>query len=94
MNDPNTVSMTCRYCQHYQPEGRRGGNCQRLNAMVQGGWQACSLAIPTFASAPETLQPLAIISQVKSTQPLVEYGSYAVAPIAYRGRNLRVARYE
>lgn len=94
MNDPNAVSMTCRYCQHYQSEGRRGGNCQRLNAMVQGGWQACSLVIPTFAPAPETLQPLAIISQVKSTQPLLEYGNYVVAPIAHRGGNLQVAHYE
>lgn len=39
---------TCRHCRHYQLEGRRGGNCQQLGALVQGGWKACALAIPTF----------------------------------------------
>jgi hypothetical protein len=44
--DPQT--STCRRCRHYIPEGRRGGNCSQLNAIVQGTWQACSLAAPVF----------------------------------------------
>ncbi|MBD2090559.1 hypothetical protein H6F67_11910 [Microcoleus sp. FACHB-1515] len=39
---------TCRHCRHYQLEGRRGGNCQQLGALVQGRWKACSLAVPAF----------------------------------------------
>jgi hypothetical protein len=46
----------CKYCRHYQLEGRRGGMCQRLNAIVQAGWKACSLALPAFAPPWETLE--------------------------------------
>lgn len=42
---------TCRHCRHYQLEGRRGGNCQQLGALVQGGWKACALAVPTFVQS-------------------------------------------
>lgn len=40
----------CRHCQHYQVQGRRGGNCQKLNVGVEAEWAACSLALPAFAS--------------------------------------------
>lgn len=50
------VASACRYCRHYQPEGRRGGMCQKLGAQVQAGWKACSLALPAFAPAWETLE--------------------------------------
>ncbi|HLO83941.1 MAG TPA: hypothetical protein VK203_02850, partial [Nostocaceae cyanobacterium] len=46
----------CKYCRHYQPEGRRGGMCQQLGAPVQAGWKACSLALPAFAPSWETLE--------------------------------------
>ncbi len=36
-------------------EGRRGGQCQQLGALVQGGWKACVLAIPPFAPTWERL---------------------------------------
>jgi hypothetical protein len=42
---------TCRRCQHYQLQGRRGGHCQKLNVDVQGNWSACSLAMPLFSSS-------------------------------------------
>ncbi|NJL22611.1 MAG: hypothetical protein HC895_20240 [Leptolyngbyaceae cyanobacterium SM1_3_5] len=42
---------TCRHCRHYQLEGRRGGNCQQLGALVQGGWKACTLAVPAFVQS-------------------------------------------
>lgn len=40
---------SCRHCQFYQSEGRRGGHCQQLGVPVQGGWKTCSLAIPPFS---------------------------------------------
>ncbi|MBE9200156.1 MULTISPECIES: hypothetical protein [unclassified Nodularia (in: cyanobacteria)] len=50
------LTSACRYCRHYQPEGRRGGMCQQLGASVQAGWKACSLALPPFAPSWETLE--------------------------------------
>lgn len=50
------LTSACRYCRHYQPEGRRGGMCQQLGAPVQGTWKACSLALPPFAPSWETLE--------------------------------------
>jgi hypothetical protein len=43
----NQIS-SCRHCQNYTHEGRRGGSCKALNVVVQGSWQACHLAISTF----------------------------------------------
>lgn len=39
---------TCRCCQYYKPEGRRGGNCQQLGVPVRGCWKACSIGSPAF----------------------------------------------
>ncbi|MEY3332301.1 MAG: hypothetical protein RLZZ176_601 [Cyanobacteriota bacterium] len=50
------LTSTCRYCRHYQPEGRRGGMCEKLSAPVQGVWKACPLAIAAFAPSWETLE--------------------------------------
>ena len=50
------LASACRYCRHYQPEGRRGGICQKLGAPVQGSWKACNLGIPAFAPSWETLE--------------------------------------
>jgi len=41
---------SCRHCQLYRAEGRRGGYCQQLNVPVQGNWKSCSLVIPPFAA--------------------------------------------
>jgi hypothetical protein len=43
----NQIS-SCRHCQNYTHEGRRGGSCKALDVVVQGSWQACHLAISTF----------------------------------------------
>lgn len=56
MKPSNTLTSACKYCRHYQPEGRRGGMCQKLSAPVQSGWKACSLAIPAFAPTWESLE--------------------------------------
>ena len=49
MKRPDLLAPACRHCRHYVPEGRRGGNCGQLNALVQGSWKACSLALPVFS---------------------------------------------
>lgn len=56
MKPINCLTSACRYCRHYQPEGRRGGSCQQLGVPVQASWKACSLALPPFAPSWETLE--------------------------------------
>ncbi|MEB3182429.1 MAG: hypothetical protein VKL59_25850 [Nostocaceae cyanobacterium] len=45
---------TCNHCQNYVPMGQRGGYCTLLSVTVKGGWKACSLGTPFFAT---TAQP-------------------------------------
>ncbi|KAF3889061.1 MULTISPECIES: hypothetical protein [Nostocales] len=56
MKNIKFLTSACRYCRHYQPEGRRGGVCQQLGAPVRGDWKACSLALPPFAPSWENLK--------------------------------------
>ncbi|MEH1946424.1 MAG: hypothetical protein V7K77_05630 [Nostoc sp.] len=56
MKPIKVLASACKYCRHYQPEGRRGGTCQQLGAPVQATWKACSLALPPFAPSWETLE--------------------------------------
>ncbi|MTJ54801.1 hypothetical protein FJR38_20100 [Anabaena sp. UHCC 0253] len=56
MKSIKRLTSTCRYCRHYQPEGRRGGMCEKLSAPVQGVWKACPFALPAFAPSWETLE--------------------------------------
>lgn len=44
-------ALGCRCCRYYAPEGRRGGQCQKLGAPVRGSWKACSLIVPSFTPA-------------------------------------------
>jgi hypothetical protein len=78
MSNSNCQTSACRYCRHFTPEGRRGGNCQQLGVPVRGGWKACSLALPAFAPSWEGLeglslwqyQPLTVVeAQSKSLEP-------------------------
>jgi hypothetical protein len=48
MNFLTNSDLTCRFCRHYDPVGRRGGNCQKLQASVEAAWSACTLAVPAF----------------------------------------------
>ena len=54
MSNFEPVISFCRHCQNYSLEGRRGGYCSQLGSLVQGGWKACSLAIPPFAPSWES----------------------------------------
>ena len=50
------LTSTCRYCRYYQPQGRRGGMCEKLSAPVQGVWKACPFVLAAFAPSWETLE--------------------------------------
>ena len=56
MKEFQKITSACRYCRYYQPEGRRGGKCQRLGAHVLSHWRACNLALPPFAPSWESLE--------------------------------------
>lgn len=56
MKHMKLLTSACRYCRHYNPEGRRGGVCNQLGVQVQGNWKACSLALPPFAPSWESLE--------------------------------------
>ncbi len=60
MNYQNDSTLSCRFCQHYQVEGRRGGLCHRLNVPVQGSWQFCPVATRPFVKQPISIE---IVSQ-------------------------------
>ncbi|MGB3532972.1 MAG: hypothetical protein WBA13_05590 [Microcoleaceae cyanobacterium] len=63
MDSSDNLTSTCRCCQYYTPEGRRGGQCQQLHVPVKGGWKACQLAIPAFAMSWEIKEIMEIQHQ-------------------------------
>ena len=63
MKTTNAASLACRHCRFYLPEGRRGGNCQRLGAPVQSNWKACTLALPPFAPSWENIDNIMVWPQ-------------------------------
>ncbi|MBK4728641.1 hypothetical protein JJD41_01890 [Oxynema sp. CENA135] len=58
MTDNRYSASRCRYCQHYQIEGRRGGSCHKLGVPVRGDWKTCSLALPIFGTHWRTVEEL------------------------------------
>lgn len=63
MKTSHAQTSVCRHCRYYEPEGRRGGNCQQLNVAVQGAWNACTLAIPPFSPAWENFEDIMVWQQ-------------------------------
>jgi hypothetical protein len=51
MNSSSNSITSCRLCQHYNPEGRRGGLCGKLDIPVRSTWDACSLATHPFETS-------------------------------------------
>ncbi len=51
MNSLGNSVTACRLCQHYSPEGRRGGYCGKLDVPVLSKWEACSLAAHPFETS-------------------------------------------
>ncbi len=51
MTSSGNSITACRLCQHYSPEGRRGGYCGKLDVPVLSKWEACSLAAHPFETS-------------------------------------------
>ena len=56
MNSSGESVTACRLCDHYNPEGRRGGICNKLDVPVQPAWGACRLAVHPFQQSWQTNQ--------------------------------------
>ncbi len=72
--EPSPLSVsTCRFCAHYDPQGRRGGECRKLGVPVRGYWRACPLALAAFSRehpdpTPVSSIPSVMISSVPMTK--------------------------
>ncbi len=55
MNDTFFAASSCGLCANYSPQGRRGGNCRQLNALVESKWESCSLFANPFALKKHTI---------------------------------------
>lgn len=58
MNASSNSVSACQLCQHYNPEGRRGGLCGKLDVHVSSTWEACSLAVHPFETSWQTADSL------------------------------------
>jgi hypothetical protein len=58
------IGRSCRHCRHYVHEGRRGGQCERLNVSVQSRWDACALSQAVFLG-----DPLPFLPSVRTKTP-------------------------
>lgn len=54
MNSSGSFIVACRFCRYYQPEGRRGGSCEKFDVPVSADWEACSLAVHPFEMSWQT----------------------------------------
>lgn len=61
--------LACRLCQHFAPEGRRGGTCQALDVPVQGEWNACPLLKLQFSQCPERVERVTVLNAPKPVSP-------------------------
>ena len=71
-SNPSSISL-CRHCQHYYPEGRRGGMCNKLNVAVKSRWQACNLATPPFISPWQELESIVAWKQKALIQEALSF---------------------
>ncbi|MEB3281478.1 MAG: hypothetical protein VKK42_21405 [Lyngbya sp.] len=69
MEASHTSTSCCRCCQHYTPEGRRGGNCSQLHVPVKGGWKACNLAMLAFSMSWEEAHKIVVLPQKTEAIP-------------------------
>ena len=54
------LTSVCRSCRYYQPQGRRGGQCEVLGVSVHSSWKACHFAMPPFTVSWEESQKIGI----------------------------------
>jgi hypothetical protein len=90
MKIPSSPESKCRHCRYYAPEGRRGGHCRQLNVTVQSSWKACSLAIPPFAPAWDSLEGI-IVWQRQAIAAMQESSTseHPVQPVAVEVAEVR-----
>lgn len=97
MKPVNEAISSCRHCQFYRSEGRRGGHCHQLGVPVQGTWKSCSLAMSPFAAGWEKLagintwQPLAPEPQVPMEIALQPVAIVDTHPRSNTGSNTAAA---
>ncbi|MGD1850857.1 MAG: hypothetical protein ACFCBU_09700 [Cyanophyceae cyanobacterium] len=81
---------SCRHCRHYTPEGRRGGHCGQLDALVRGDWKACPFAVSAFPThwnvAESEPTPLERSADSVSANPIP---TIAAQGSARKGKNLK-----
>ena len=58
MKKANLLNFNCRHCRFFNPEGRRGGTCQKLAVPVNSNWKACVLACHPFSPTWKTLEDI------------------------------------
>ncbi|MEC4804683.1 MAG: hypothetical protein SAJ72_10545 [Jaaginema sp. PMC 1080.18] len=63
MKPANFSTSTCRLCNYYTPEGRRGGVCRQLGVEVRGCWRACCLGTPAFTKTISLRQEITRLEQ-------------------------------
>lgn len=61
MKTTNCFTSACRYCNSYQPQGRRGGMCEQLGVPVQAQWKSCNFAKSPFDSP---LEEIALLERI------------------------------
>ncbi|MEI6063000.1 MAG: hypothetical protein WCQ26_00275 [Pseudanabaena sp. ELA748] len=72
MNSSGNSITACRLCQHYNPEGRRGGLCGKLDVPVHSSWDACSLATHPFDRSWQPTNTFSSLSYDSLTESLYE----------------------
>ncbi len=72
MQDISTSISSCRHCRFYRPEGRRGGQCEKLSVNVQGAWQACALVEPPFEIVAREQEELVLEVAAETASVLVK----------------------
>jgi hypothetical protein len=85
MNSNNCSTLFCRFCQHYEVEGRRGGLCHILNVSVEGNWQACPLAIRSFVTEPISIETMSQRSHLSvNYEKIIPLKTYNFTDKAFR----------
>ncbi|MEM9245963.1 MAG: hypothetical protein AAGA67_09515 [Cyanobacteria bacterium P01_F01_bin.153] len=95
MDSPSAdLISSCRHCRYYTPEGRRGGHCGQLDALVHGDWKACPFAVSAFpahwnlsTSTPPPLNPSTDLVPA-NTVPVTAAQSSAPKNSDQKGKNL------
>lgn len=74
---------SCRHCRYYTPEGRRGGQCSQLDALVHGDWKTCHLATPAFSPHWESFDAIEAdeLPMQVSEEPEVSVGEETNLPL-------------